>query len=344
MPQKNGIGFIGSVAVDAVSEILEPGNLVYSDGDTYLTDDDVDSEKIHYSTGGLCLNNSINCMKMAARYPVRVVGKIGADDNGRRVRNALKANNLSDTYLIEIADHPTSYTQVLYVKDSNGTINRTFRHYFGAMGSFCPDDIDYTIFDSLKIVMMGYGLLIPVFDRVVPDYGTGFGPVLERIRKMGITTCLDFVTPKRDRWWKFERFRKTLNHVDILSVGEDQAEGITGFANEEISVRSLVEDYGAGTAVVHCGDKGTNYLYNEDTGLVSQRNYDVPPEEYAGNIGAGDALTSGLLHGIHNGWDLPRCLKFATAAAAVSLGSITTTDAMRDEEYIVSYMETRNEV
>ena len=48
MPQKNGIGFIGSVAVDAVSEILEPGNLVYSDGDTYLTDDDVDSEKIHY--------------------------------------------------------------------------------------------------------------------------------------------------------------------------------------------------------------------------------------------------------------------------------------------------------
>jgi sugar/nucleoside kinase (ribokinase family) len=341
MGEKNGIGFVGSVIVDVVSEILEPGNLVYSDGAKYLTGEDYESEEIQYSTGGMCLNNSIDCRKMGAQYPIRVIGKIGSDDNGRRIRDALRKNSLSDEYLVETPDHPTSVTHVLYVKDSQETINRTFRYYFGAMGSFGPGDIDFDVLRDLKIVMMGYGLLMPLFDRVDHDYGTCFGPVLERIQGMGITTCLDFVTPKRDRWWKFNRFRETIRWVDILSIGEDQAEGITGFTDETKAVRSLVDDYGVRIAVVHCGDRGANYLFSRSTGLIIQRIFDVPPEEYAGNTGAGDAFTAGLLHGIHNGWDLPKCLKFATAAAAISLGSLTTTDAMRHEEYIIEYMETR---
>ena len=341
MPEKNGIGFVGSVIVDVVSEILEPGNLVYSDGYRYLSGDDYESENIRYSIGGMCTNNSIDCAKMGAQYPIRVIGEIGADENGARIRKLLKTNGISDEFLIETPDHPTSVTHVLYVRDSRETINRTFRYYFGAMGDFSPDDIDYEKLNGLKIVMVGYGLLMPQFDKVDPDYGTQFGHIFEKIRGMGITTCLDMVTPKRDRWWKFKRFRKTLKWVDIFSIGEDQAEGITGSANEETAVKALVEDYGVKIAVVHCGNRGTNYLYSAATGLITQRIFDVPPEEYAGNTGAGDAFTSGLIHGIHNGWELPHCLKFATAAAAVSLGSLTTTDAMRHEDYIVKYMETR---
>ena len=67
----------------------------------------------------------------------------------------------------------------------------------------------------------------------------------------------------------------------------------------------------------------------------------VVDQEFAGNTGAGDAFTSGLLYGIHEGWDKGKCLKFASAAAAISLGSMTCTDAMREEKYILDYMETR---
>ncbi|MBN1291323.1 MAG: carbohydrate kinase family protein [Candidatus Latescibacteria bacterium] len=339
--KQNGIGFVGSVIVDVVSEILEPGNLVYADGAKYLSGEDYESEDVQYSIGGMCTNNSIDCAKMGAKYPICVLGKIGLDENGSRIRDFLKKNGISDEFLMETHDHPTSVTHVLYVRDSSQTINRTFRYYFGAMGDFYPENIDYDVLRDLKIVMVGYGLLMPRFDIVDVDYGTQFGRVFEKIQTMGITTCLDLVTPKRDRWWKFKRFRKTLKWVDILSIGEDQAEGITGISDEQAAVKSLVEDYGVTTAVVHCGDKGTNYLYSASTGMVSQRIFDVPPEEYAGNTGAGDAFTSGLLHGIHNGWELPHCLKYATAAAAVSLGSLTTTDAMRHEDYIIEYMETR---
>jgi len=341
MAEKNGIGFIGNVIVDVVSEILEPGNLVYSDGARYLEGDDFESENIQYSTGGMGTNNSIDCAKMGAAYPIRVIGKVGVDENGGRVRSALVSNGISDEFLIETPDHPTSVTHVLYVKDSSGKINRTFRYYFGAMGSFDPDDIDPGLVRDMKIVMMGYGLLMPRFDRVDPEYGTRFGPMLREIRDMGITTCLDLVTPKRDRWWKFKRFRKTLQWVDIFSIGEDQAEGVTGLADEEAAVKALVEEYGVRIAVVHCGDRGTNYLYSTETGLLKQRIFDVPPEEYAGNTGAGDAFTAGLLHSIHEGRDLETSLRFATAAAAISLGSLTCSDAVQHEDYILEYMETR---
>ncbi len=341
MAYAEGIGLVGNVIIDDVSEILEPGNLVYSDGSRYLAGDDYESERIEYGTGGMALNNAMNLADMGVDYPVRVMGKVGCDDNAIRIRGHLLSHGLDDSLLLSTPDHPTSTTQVLYVRDSSGSVNRTFRHYFGAMGDFSPEDINYDALADLRIVMIGYCLLMPLFDREDPEYGAAIGHALKRLRDMGVPTCIDFVTPKRDRWWKFKRFQKTLRWVDILSIGEDQAEGITGISDERAACRALVEDFGVGMAVVHCGDKGGNHLYSTDTGLVTQRIFDVPPEEYAGNTGAGDAFASGLLHGIHREWAPEKALKYATAAAAVSLASITSTGAMREEKYILEYMETR---
>ena len=335
------MAFVGSTIVDIVYDILEPGSLVYSDGYKFLKGEDYETEKIEYSTGGLILNNSINCRKMGVTYPIRVVGKIGNDENGKRVREALSRNNLSDAFLIETSDYPTSSTHVLHLSDSLGKVNRTFRYSFGAMGSFRQEEIDYSVLEDMRVVMVGYCLLMPLFDTVDDHYGAKIGRVLEQLQRMGITTCVDFVTPKRERWWKFKRFQKTLQWVDILSIGEDQAEGITGISSETDAVRSLVENYGVSIAVVHCGDKGNNYLYSKNTGLITQRIFDVPPEEYAGNTGAGDAFTAGFLHGIHSGWDEKTCLKYATAASALSLSSLTCTGGMREEAYIIDYMKTR---
>ncbi len=270
-----------------------------------------------------------------------MIGKIGRDEYGERIKTTLGKNGISDEYLIETDEHPTSNTHVIYIKVSEEIINRTFRYFFGAMGDFKPEDIDYAILENLKIVMVGYCLLMPHFDAVDPRYGAAIGRVLEKIRDMGIINCVDFVTPKRNKWWKYKRFQKMLKWVDILTIGEDQAEGLTGIKDEKTAARSLVEDYGVKIAVVHCGDRGGNYLYSASTGLITQRIFKVPTDEYVGNAGAGDAFASGLLHGFHEGWDEAKCLKYATAAAAISLGSLTCTDAMKKEDYIIDYMNTR---
>ena len=79
MNKKSGIGFIGSVAVDVLYEPLEIGKVVYSDGYKYLSGDDYETETVEYAVGGMAMNNSVNLIKMGADYPVRVIGKIGAE-------------------------------------------------------------------------------------------------------------------------------------------------------------------------------------------------------------------------------------------------------------------------
>ena len=60
MSGRSGIGLVGSVIVDTVYEVLEPGNLVYSDGALSLAGDDCESESIEYGTGGMALNNAVH--------------------------------------------------------------------------------------------------------------------------------------------------------------------------------------------------------------------------------------------------------------------------------------------
>jgi len=49
----------------------------------------------------------------------------------------------------------------------------------------------------------------------------------------------------------------------------------------------------------------------------------------AGTAGAGDAFCAGALYGLHEGWDLQKCLLTAVCAAAASLSDPTCTGGMK---------------
>ncbi len=90
------------------------------------------------------------------------MGKVGCDDNAARIRGHLTGHGIDDSLLISTPDHPTSTTQVLYVRDSSGRVNRTFRHYFGAMGDFSPATSSSTPLPISASRMIGYCLLLPL--------------------------------------------------------------------------------------------------------------------------------------------------------------------------------------
>jgi sugar/nucleoside kinase (ribokinase family) len=49
----------------------------------------------------------------------------------------------------------------------------------------------------------------------------------------------------------------------------------------------------------------------------------------AGTAGAGDAFCAGVLLGLHEGWELPRCLQTGVCVAAASLSHPTCTGGMK---------------
>jgi sugar/nucleoside kinase (ribokinase family) len=65
-----------------------------------------------------------------------------------------------------------------------------------------------------------------------------------------------------------------------------------------------------------------------DEAVISQPAVRMPAGAIAGTAGAGDAFSAGFLLGLHEGWDLKRCLELGVCAAAASLRDATCSGAV----------------
>ncbi len=336
---RNGIALIGSTLVDDLVPVLTPGQLSFTDADQFVDQEELKGEKRKYSVGGMALNVGVDLAKINGGYPVAVFGRIGSDPLSAVIIETLEENGLDTSFMVQDKKNITAFTQVLHIKMPDGTIERIFRHTLGAMGAFSEQEINYEMLSKFKIAMFGYGLLLPQLDLPDEKFGTILGKVLDKVQKMGIMTVLDFVSPTDENLFKFQRYQKSMAYVDICCINEDQAQSLTGQSDPEKACIELVEKFGSKCAIVHCGAEGRNFAYTKTDGLISQPNFVVNETEYKGNAGAGDAFSAGLLHGIHQQWTLQNALQFAAAAAAISLGDVSCTGAMKDEKYILEYIK-----
>jgi len=337
--EKRGVALVGSCLVDELLPVVHPGELTYVDADRFVSDTELKAERRQHSVGGMALNVGVDLAKIAAGYPVAVIGKVGADARADLIRQILHQHGISSDFLLVDPLHETSWTQVIYVQMADERIERIFRHTLGAMGAFRPEEVILEPLADYRIVMVGYGLLLPQFDLEEAQVGTRMALLLQRLQQAGHLTAVDFVSPSAENLFKFIRYRQTLKYVDICCINDDQAMALAGCTNPAAACRALVDRHGAGMAVVHCGAVGPNYAYRAGQTLIQRPNFVVKPEEIAGNAGAGDAFSAGFLHGFHQRWEIERCLDFAAAAAAISLRDASTTGAMRSEAEILTFMQ-----
>ena len=62
---------------------------------------------------------------------------------------------------------------------------------------------------------------------------------------------------------------------------------------------------------------------------VWQSSLKLPPKYIAGTAGAGDAFCAGVLLGLHEGWELQRCLVTGVCVAGASLSDPTCTAGVK---------------
>jgi sugar/nucleoside kinase (ribokinase family) len=341
MAEKQGIALVGSTIVDEVLPVVDAGRLTYVDAQEFVPAEELAGEALTLSVGGMACNVAVDLAKISGGYPIAVFGKVGRDHRAKLMRRVFAENGIPEDTLLVDEKYGTSVTEVFHVRIAENVIERFYRHHLGTMGTFRADDIPLQALAKFKIAMFGYGLLLPQLDLEDEKYGAVLGRVLAQTRKLGVLTALDFVSPDVQNLFKFYRYRRALCHVDILCINEDQASALVDTNDPALACRQLVESYGAQTAVVHCGAAGPNYAYSCRDGLIVQENFKVPAEECRGNAGAGDAFSAGFLHGVHQGWTIAASLEFAAATAAISIGHISCTGAMRNEQFILNYIQQR---
>jgi 5-dehydro-2-deoxygluconokinase len=66
----------------------------------------------------------------------------------------------------------------------------------------------------------------------------------------------------------------------------------------------------------------------------------IPPVhvEVVNGLGAGDAFGGALCHGLLEGWEVSRTIRFANAAGAYVASQLACADAMPDERTVLSLM------
>jgi len=283
-------------------------------------------------TGGAAYNVLIDLARLGAPFPLSGAGLVGDDALGREILSDCRRHKIDTKYLDVSSRAPTSYTDVM---TELGCGHRTFFHARGANALWRGEDLNFRKIRA-RIFHLGYLLLLDALDQSDSKFGTKAARLLSDAQSAGLKTSVDVVSEDSDRFAKI--VGPALKHVDYCILNEIEAGKTTGFkirqADGRLDTTALRHAAGAllqqgvrEVVVIHFPEGGfARTRKGED---VWQSSLKLPTKYIAGTAGAGDAFCAGTLLGLHEGWDLVKCLQTGVCAAAASLSDATCTAGLR---------------
>jgi sugar/nucleoside kinase (ribokinase family) len=281
------------------------------------------------SNGGAPYNVLKNLARLQAPFPLEGVGLVGDDEAGRFIRDDCARHRIDTSRLRPTTTAPTSYTDVM--TDSE-TGRRTFFHCRGANAELAPGHFDFAGTQA-RIFHLGYLLLLDQLDAPGKN-GTAAAAVLRAARAAGLKTSADVVSEHSDRFARV--VGPALPELDYLFLNELEIAQVTGIetvrdgridgAAIERAAAKLIRGGVREWVLVHfpaavlaCGADGR---------MVWQPSLRVPPSHVQGAAGAGDALASGVLYGLHENRPIAEALQLGVCAAAASLAHPTCSEGV----------------
>lgn len=283
-------------------------------------------------TGGSPYNVLVDLAHLGANFPLMGAGMVGDDDLGRFILKDCKANKISTSDIKTTSLWPTSYTDVM-TEESNG--HRTFFHHRGANAIWDGKDLNFKKVKA-KIFHLGYLLLLDALDAPDAKYGTKAAALLHSAQQAGLKTSVDVVSEDSDRFGRI--VSPSLKFVDYCILNEIEAGKTTGFRVRETDGRlNTTSLKHAAGALLQSGVKELVVIHFPEGGFARlrdgrdfwQSSLQLPPKYIAGTAGAGDAFAAGVLMGLHEGWDMQRCLLTGVCVAAASLSDPTCTNGVK---------------
>jgi sugar/nucleoside kinase (ribokinase family) len=283
-------------------------------------------------TGGSPFNLLVDLAKSGAPFPLLAAGLVGKDALGAQILSTCRQHKIDVTHLGTTTKAPTSYTDVM-TEQRDG--RRTFFHARGANALWRGEDLDFRK-TKARIFHLGYLLLLDALDQPDAKFGTKAARLLATAQAGGAKTSVDVVSEESDRFARL--VNPALKHVDYCILNEIEAGQTTGFKirtpDQRLDTVALRHAAGAllqqgvrELVVIHFPEGAfARTRKGEDIWQSSLR---LPPNYIAGTTGAGDAFCAGVLLGLHEGWELPRCLLTGVCIAAACLADATCTNGVR---------------
>lgn len=283
-------------------------------------------------TGGAPYNVLVDLAKLGAAFPLMAAGLVGNDLLGESILEDCRSRGIDCRYLRKTAAAATSYTDVM--TETRGG-RRTFFHNRGANALWTGDELNFARV-RMRIFHLGYLLLLDALDAPDRRFGTKAAALLAAAQKAGVKTSVDVVSEDSDRFSKV--ITPALKHVDYCILNEIEAGKTAGFRIRQADGRldTVALRHAAG-ALLQLGVRELVAIHFPEGGFARTRkgedfwqpSLNLPAKHIAGTAGAGDAFCAGLLLGLHEGWELQRCLKTGVCVAAASLSEPTCTGGVK---------------
>ncbi|MCX8089026.1 MAG: ribokinase [Meiothermus ruber] len=286
---------VGSINMDLVVRVKrhpQPGETLL--GSDYET---------HH--GGKGANQAVAAARMLARSMrakgpassqnpgVRMIGRVGQDEFGHQLRNALKREGINVHATLPIAA-PTGVAFIAVNEEGQNTIIVSP----GANHRLRPENLSLAEFEGARVVVLQLEIPLETVRRAA-----------ELGRQVGARVILNAAPAQKlpDR---------LLEYIDILVVNETEALGLSGVLPNSPEIALEVAQLLAKkvpTVIITLGEQGAVWVSPEGQG-----HQPVPEVEVVDATGAGDAFIGALATALCEGMSLAQAVKRGCVAGALA--------------------------
>jgi ribokinase len=250
--------------------------------------------------GGKGANQAYAAAKLAGATAVRMLGRVGADSFGTALKNNLAAVGVDIRAVLETESEATGVA-CIHVDDAG---QNSITVAPGANGALSASDID-----SERWALEGARCVLLQLEVPIETVAEG----LREARRVGATCILD-PAPAR------ALPKEILQLVDIATPNENEACVLAGVpvgrvnATDAVALGNRIRELGVRSVIVKLGDQGCVYSGPDGT-------FTAPPfrVQAVDSTAAGDTFNAALAVALAEGATMENSLRFANAAAAISV-------------------------
>jgi sulfofructose kinase len=243
---------------------------------------------LHIQCGGPASSAMVTLSRLG--IPTSFLGSISDDQFGIEIVKGLEEEKVDHTFL-KITPGCTSQFAFIAITEAAG--NRTVFWHRGTVPPLRPADVDLSPFSAARILHLD-GLMIEASIEAA-----------NQAREKGLTVVMDAGTMR-------DGSLELVSLVDILIASEGFPQPLVGKDAPVEEALEVLNRLGPREVVITRGSKGSVGL--RDQRVIAQEAF---PADVVDTTGAGDVYHGAYIFGLLQGWDMARCMRFASATAAL---------------------------
>ena len=302
----NKITVVGSSNTDMIIKM----DHIPAPGETIL------GGKFNTAAGGKGANQAVAAARAGAH--VTFIARIGDDMFGQKAKEGFIKDNIDVSHIITDSKHPSGVALIFVGEDGENSIAVAS----GANAQLSPDDVALAA-DAIKqadIVVMQLETPIETIEAAATIASeNGVKVILNPAPARALSDAL-------------------LSKVDILTPNETEAQLLTGVfieTNEDAEkAAQILNDKGVKTVIFTLGSKGAFVVSPQFKGLIE--GFKVEPVD---TTAAGDTFNGALAVALSQGKDLKASVRFANAAAALSVTKLGAQPSAPNKEDIEKFLK-----